>query len=417
MRPLLESGRIRLGDTLCTDEGRAADVKTGARVVVEEGFRQLAGARLGLIVNQTSRVGARHLSDLAAASGAAKLVGLFSPEHGLRGEVDAGEDVADGRDPRTGVPVHSLFGATHSPTADMLQDIDALVFDIQDVGARFYTYISTMGLAMQAAAGAGIRFVVLDRPNPLGGDYVSGFVMRSENRSFVGQYPIPITHGMTVGELAAMIKGEAMLDGLETLDLDVVAMRGWRRTMQWPLTGLEWIIPSPAIVDFETALVYAGMGLFEATATNYGRGTPMPFRLIGAPWVDAARLAGELTRLGFPGLGFEAVRFTPRGAAAGAFAPLFAGRELPGVKLTVREAESVRPVEAGLHILGAVMRHADSARQKGVIDKPDWLARISGSGSLAQDIAAGRSAEEIIASWRDEVHAFKKLRAPYLLYQ
>lgn len=392
-------------------------METGARVLAEEGFRQLAGARLGLIVNQTSRVGARHLADLAMACRAVNVAALFSPEHGPRGDAHAGEAVSDGRDPRSGVPVHSLFGATHAPTAEMLRGIDALVFDIQDVGARFYTYISTMGLAMRAAARAGVRFVVLDRPNPLGGEYVSGFVMRPESISFVGQYPIPIAHGMTVGELAAMIKGEAMLDSLETLDLEVVAMRGWTRSMLWPETGLEWVNPSPAITDFETALVYPGMGLFEAAATNYGRGTQTPFRLIGAPWIDAARLAGELSRLRLPGLGFEAVQFTPQSTGAGAFAPLFAGQELPGVKLTVSEAESVRPVEAGLHLLVAVVRHAESAGQEHVIDKPEWLARISGSDSLRRDIASGRNAEEIIASWRDEAHAFKRLRRPHLLYE
>ena len=431
VRPLVVSGRNRLwltvvcliGYGLTLDahgvaaQGGTATVATGAQVLVSEDFRKLAGARVGLIVNQTSRSGNAHLADLFAASDAVELVALFAPEHGLRGDAHAGEEVVDSRDTRTEVPVYSLYGKNHTPTADMLRGVDTLVFDIQDVGARFYTYITTMGLAMQAASRSGIRFVVLDRPNPLGGEYVSGFVMRDANRSFVGKYRIPIVHGMTVGELAQMIKGEAFLPGLTKLDLRVIAMRSWSRAMRWPETGLDWVNPSPAIVDYQTALIYPGMGLFEAASVNYGRGTDEPFRLIGAPWIDADRLADDINELELAGLRVEPTRYTPRSTGARAFDPAFAGEEVPGVRLWIDEPTRVQPVEAGVHFLAAVARHAREAGRGSVIDKRAWLAKISGTKQLARMIDAGKDADAIIAGWREEIWKFRALRAPYLLYE
>ncbi len=430
-RPLLVSGRCLLWlEVFCllvcaglvaaagaAAQGGTAKVASGAQVLVEEDFRRFAGARVGLIVNQTARVGPDHLADLVFASRNVSLVALFAPEHGLRGDAHAGEEVVDSRDTRTGAPVYSLYGKSRTPTAAMLRGLDTLVFDIQDVGARFYTYITTMGLAMQAAARSGVRFVVLDRPNPLGGEYVSGFVMRDANRSFVGKYPIPIAHGMTVGELARMIKGEAMLPGLEKLDLQVVPMQAWTRAMHWPDTGLDWVNPSPAIVDYETALIYPGMGLFEATAVNYGRGTDEPFRLIGAPWLDGEGLAAELTSLGLAGLRFEAVRYEPRSTGAGAFDPAYAGERIPGVRLIITDAKQVLPVEAGVDILAALVRHARAAGHDNIIDKRAWLAKISGTKNLARMIEAGKSADMMVAQWREEVWTFRALRSSYLLYE
>lgn len=391
-------------------------VTTGAQVLVDEGFERLAGARVGLIVNHTSRVRGTHLADLFAASDAVDLVALFAPEHGLRGDALAGEEVVDSKDARTGVPVYSLFGKDHAPTAAMLRGVDTLVFDIQDVGARFYTYITTMGLAMQSAARAGVRFVVLDRPNPLGGEYVSGFVMRDAHRSFVGKYRIPIAHGMTVGELAQLIKGEGLLPGLQGLDLQIIAMAAWKREMLWRETGLEWVDPSPAIVDPETAQIYAGMGLFEGTSLNYGRGTDEPFRLIGAPWIDANQLAADINGLGLAGLRAEPVRYTPRSTGARAFDPAFAGEDIPGVRLVVVEPSDLLPVETGIQLLAVTADHARNSGQESIIDKQDWLARISGTRQLARMIDAGKDAEAIIAGWREEIWKFRALRAPYLLY-
>lgn len=394
----------------------AGPVTTGTQVLTDDGFAKLAGRRIGLIVNQTSRGGSDHLIDLVSQAPDVTLSALFAPEHGLRGDAAAGEEVVDSRDARTGVAVYSLYGKTLKPKPAMLRGLDTLVFDIQDVGARFYTYISTMGLAMQAAARAGIRFVVLDRPNPLGGDYISGFVMRDAQRSFIGKYRIPIAHGMTIGELALMIKGEGLLPGLQALDLEVVAMRGWKRSMRWPDTGLAWVNPSPAIVDFATALAYAGTGLFEATATNFGRGTGEPFKLIGAPWVDGAALARELSALKRPGVVFDRVRFTPETGGPSAFAPLYAGQNIPGVRLLITDPARFQPVETGIYVLRGFAGHAARSGAPDVIDKPDWLAKMAGTGQLLQMIRRGMSADQIIAAWHDEVRAFAERRAPYLLY-
>src|SRR5262245_8423795 len=280
-------------------------VATGAEVLAQSGFAALAGKRVGLITNQTGRIGAEHLADLLSKAANLKLAAILAPEHGFRGEAEAGARVGDTVDARTGVRVFSLYGATKKPTRKMLRNVDVLVFDIQDIGTRFYTYISTMGLAMQAAATARIPLVVLDRPKPLGGDYVSGFVLEPELASFVGQYPIPIVHGLTVGELARMIKGEKWLAGLEELDLAVVEMRGWRRGMRWPELQRPWIATSPNIPTFEAALVYPGMGVVGEADVNEGRGTPTPFSLFGAPWLDSPRAIERLNALGLPGARFE----------------------------------------------------------------------------------------------------------------
>ncbi|RMH49629.1 MAG: DUF1343 domain-containing protein, partial [Bacteroidetes bacterium] len=390
-------------------------VRTGARVLADQQFEPLAGRRVGLIVNHTARVDSVHLIDLVAAAPDVELVALFGPEHGLRGEADAGETVEDGRDDRTGVPIYSLYGDTRRPTAEMLDGVDVLVFDIQDIGARFYTYISTMALAMQAAAEHGIAFMVLDRPNPLGGTYVSGFMLEPEQTSFVGQFPIPIAHGMTVGELAQMIRGEGLMDGLETLDLTVIPMEHWSRTQQWPDTGLEWVPTSPNIPDFETALIYPGACFIEATAASEGRGTREPFKLIGAPWVAAQALADTLNGRGLPGLRFEPATFTPRSIEGMASSPKLQDQEVHGVRFVVTDRQAVRPVEAGVHLLEALYRQSQ-ARAVPLITRPAWLARLAGTERLLAMLKDGATPEAIVAAWADEVEAFRRQRAPYLLY-
>ena len=280
-------------------------VRTGAELLVASGMAALAGRRVGLLTNHTARVGADHLADLIRQAPGTTLAAILVPEHGFRGEVEAGAAVKSSVDAKTGVPVLSLYGTNRKPTSQMLKGIDILVYDIQDIGARFYTYISTMGLAMQAAAEARLPFVVLDRPNPLGGEDVAGFVLEDAQRSFVGQFRIPMVHGLTVAELAALIRAERLLPGLEALDLRVMRMEGWDRAMRWPATGLPWVNTSPNIVSFETALVYAGVGLLEGTIASDGRGTTTPFTLVGAPWLEPGRIAGELEAARLPGVRFE----------------------------------------------------------------------------------------------------------------
>ena len=394
----------------------AAAVKTGAAVLAERGFDLLDGKRVGLVVNHTARVDTTHLIDLIAAAPNVELAALFGPEHGLRGSADAGEKIADGRDERTGVPVYSLYGETRKPTPDMLRGADALVFDIQDIGARFYTYISTMGLAMQAAAEQGISFVVLDRPNPLGGNYVSGFVLEPEHTSFVGQYPVPMVHGMTVGELARMIRDESMMEGLDGLDLQVVEMEGWRRDMLWSGTGLPWIAPSPNIPDFETALVYPGPVLFEATSVSEGRGTRQPFVQVGAPWLDGQAAADSLNAQGLAGVRFEAILFTPESIPGMASHPKLEGQTLEGIRHILTDERAFLPVETGIHVLDVFRRQAASNTPEELVNRPAGMARLAGTQRLLNMLKQGASPETVIASWEREVRAFREMRAASLLY-
>ncbi|GAB4230003.1 MAG: DUF1343 domain-containing protein [Methyloligellaceae bacterium] len=394
----------------------AERVVTGAQRLVREDFERLAGKRVGLIANHTTRVKEGHLADLLHASRRVALVALFGPEHGLRGTGDASEKIAHGRDEKTGVPVYSLYGDTRQPTADMLRGIDVLIFDIQDVGARFYTYISTMGLAMQVAAQAGIPFMVLDRPNPLGGVYMSGHLVTPENISFVSQYPIPLAHGMTAGELARMIGGEGFLPGLEKLRLEVVAMAGWRRDMLWSDTGLAWRPTSPNIPDFETALIYPGAGFFEATTASEGRGTGKPFRLIGTPWSDGGRLAETLNARRLPGVSFAPARFTPKRLPGMASDPKHRGKALDGVEITLTDPRLFQPVETGVHLLHAFREEA-KAQGKRLIDRPDWLAKLAGTRRFHDLLRKGGEPQAVIADWRKDIAAFAQKRAPYLLYE
>lgn len=391
-------------------------VTTGAEALVETGFAALAGKRVGLITNQTGLVGDDHLADLLSKAPNVTLAAILAPEHGFRGEAEAGAKVGHGVDARTGAPVFSLYDATRKPTPAMLRSIDVLVFDIQDIGARFYTYISTMGLAMQAAAEARLHFVVLDRPNPLGGDYVSGFVLEPPLASFVGQYPIPIVHGMTVGELARMIKGEKWLSGLDSLDLTVVAIRGWRRSMRWPELRRPWVATSPNIPTFEAALVYPGMGIVGEADVNEGRGTPTPFSVFGAPWLDGARMVERLKALGLVGVRFERADFTPRSIPGVAARPRFEGKPIGGVRLVVTDVARFEPLEAGMHVLATL---ADAARARGVaplIPNLSMFHTLAGTERLYRMLDAGSDGTAIIAAWQAEVERFRARRAQYLLY-
>ena len=388
-------------------------VQTGAQVLVSSDFARLQGLRTGLIVNHTARVGDEHLINLMHEAGGVVVAALFGPEHGLRGTEEDGVSIEDGVDDMTGAPVYSLYGQTRQPTPAMLEGLDVLVFDIQDVGARFYTFISTMGLAMQSAARAGLPFIVLDRPNPLSGTYVSGFVLEREQTSFVGQYAIPIAHGLTVGELARMIKGERLLPGLEELELEVIAMERWQRDMQWPDTKLPWVNTSPNIPGFETALVYPGTCFFEATSASEGRGTTQPFVHVGAPWVDGAQLATLLNGYALPGVTFEAVNFTPRPTEGMDMNPKLSGEELGGLRIVVTDRLQYRPVETGIHVMHAFFNTAPDAA--GFLSRPEWLARLAGTKRL-YDMLGSMKPNEIIASWQVEVAKFKARSVRYYLY-
>lgn len=394
-----------------TVEATMSPWRPGAAVAAADTFAVLRGQRVGLIGNHTSTVGDRHLADLLHEAPDVTLTALFGPEHGLRGTADAGTSVADGRDPDTGVPIYSLYGDTRRPTPAMLAEVDVLVFDMQDVGARFYTYISTMGLAMQAAAEADLPFVVLDRPNPLGGTYVSGFVLEDEQRSFVGQYPIPTAHGLTTGEVATMIQGEAWLEGLDNLSLMVVPMAGWQRNQRWDALETPWTPPSPNIPDAETALLYPGTCFIEATAASEGRGTDAPFRLIGHPDLDGAALAADLSSRALPGVAVTAASFTPS-SRPGASAPKHEGVSVEGIELRVTNADSLDAVALGVHLLEALLSHGGAE----MLERPTWLDRLAGTPRLREALENGIPSEAIIAAWDNEVAEFEDARSAYLLY-
>lgn len=408
---------IDIDDEEGADGGLAEEiVAVGSAVLAADRFSEISGARVGLIVNRASRVGDDHLVDLVAGAPDVELVALFAPEHGLRSDTGAGQEVADEIDPATGLPVYSLFGQTRQPTPDMLGGIDALVFDLQDVGSRAYTYISTMGLAMQAAAEAGIRFVVLDRPNPQGGRRVDGPVRSPELASFVGQYPIPAVHGMTVGELALAIKGEGWLPGLEDLDLRVIPMSGWRRDMTWAETGLAWVPPSPGLPTLDLVASYPSVVLFEATTLSVGLGTEASFGQVGAPWLDAEALSAELNASGLAGVRFEPTTFTPEPRRTVPDPP-YAGSTIPGVRVEVTDRAAIRPMAVAVHLLDAVLRAAgDVEPRPTVIDRPDFFDLLAGDRSLRWQLEDGVDPAVIVEGWQADLDSFEEIRSTYSRY-
>jgi len=406
-RPMPED--IRAVDTspwVIASESRREEVRTGIDVLAASGFEILAGKRVGLITNHTGRDRkGKSTIDLLHDAPGAQLVALFGPEHGIRGEAEAGERVASGRDARTGLPIHSLYGATRKPTPEMLAGLDVLVFDIQDIGARYYTYVWTMALAMRAAAEVGLEFVVLDRPNPLGGVVVQGNVLDPAYSSFVGLYPVPMRHGLTAGELARLLNEEHGIG----VKLTVVPVSGWRRDLWYDETGLPWTPPSPNIPLLESALHYPGTCLFEGTNLSVGRGTDAAFQQIGAPWLDAETLATRLNALELPGVRFEAIDFTPIAPGDGKFG----GERVRGVRFIATNRERYDPTRAAIAALVEIRRlHPDRLSWR-----ESHFDRLAGTDRLRRGIIAGASVAELTAGWDAAIHEFEDKRSAYLLYR
>ncbi|BAS28297.1 exo-beta-N-acetylmuramidase NamZ domain-containing protein [Limnochorda pilosa] len=365
----------------------------------------LKGKRVGVITNPTgiNRV-FRSVVDLLHEHPDIDLAAVFGPEHGFRGAEQAGARVGDQTDPVTGLPVYSLYGETRKPTAEMLEGLDVLVFDIQDVGVHFYTYVSTMAYAMEAAAEHGLEFVVLDRPNPIGGLDVQGPVIQEGYTSFIGVYPMPIRHGMTVGELAWYFNDAFDIDA----ELTVVPMKSWRRGEWYDQTGLPtWVMPSPNMPTLDTAIVYPGTALLEGTNLSEGRGTTRPFELIGAPFVDAEAFARYLNGRGLPGVVFRPTSFTPTFSK-------YPGEVVHGVQLHVTDRDRFDPVRAGIEILVAARRLYPDRFQ---IDRPEHFDLLTGDPSVRLGIENGASADIIEAAWQRDLEAFKQIRDRYLIYQ
>ena len=372
-----------------------------------EEFHLIEGKRVGLVTNHSGASSAlQSTADRLHQHPGTELVALFGPEHGIRGDAADGAPVANLRDPRTGVPIHSLYGERRQPGAAMLADIDVMLFDIQDVGARFYTYLYTMSLSMGACAERGLPFAVLDRPNPIGGERVEGNILDPEFHSFVGLYPIPIRYGLTVGELAMLFNAEFAIGA----ELHVVRMQNWERAFFWEETGLPWVPPSPNMPTVDTAVVYPGMCFFEGTNVSEGRGTCKPFEQVGAPFVDGARLSDRLNALELPGVFFRPVFFQPT-------AGKYADEVCQGVQLHVFDRDLFRPVHAGFTVLSAINQLWPTdftwRLPRGGIHNFD---RLAGTDQIRRALDAGTSADDLVAGWEKDLQSFLAVRDRYLLY-
>ncbi|MBS0344905.1 MAG: DUF1343 domain-containing protein [Proteobacteria bacterium] len=374
-------------------------VKTGIDVLEADAFAPLRGLRIGLLTNRSGvdASGRRSIDVLARASGVTLAV-LFSPEHGLAADREG--RIGDDSDSLSGLPVHSLYGATRRPTAAMLDGLDAVVVDLQDAGTRFYTYASTLAYLMEAAAAQGVRVIVLDRPNPLRADRVQGPLLDAERRGFTGYWPLPLRHGLTLGEFARLFRAEARVD----VQLQVIPMQGYRRDMWYDDTGLPWLPPSPNLTSLAAVERYSGVGIVEGAEVSVGRGTPTPFEVLGAPWIDGPRLANKLNALHLPGVRFGATRFQP-------VAGPYAGENCNGVRIIVDDRDAVDMPTLGIALAASLHR----------LDPRHFtLERILGNlGSRAtlEAIRAGTPPAAIAAAWHDELTTYLARRAAFLLYE
>jgi uncharacterized protein YbbC (DUF1343 family) len=381
-----------------------AQVSPGITVLLRDSSQLIAGKRVGLITNHTARdEKGRTTIDLLHHAPGVRLTALFAPEHGIRGAAPGGARISSGVDEKTGVRIYSLYGDTKTPTRRMLEDVDVLVYDIQDVGARMYTYVWTMTLAAEAAKKAGKKFIVLDRPNPIRDDVVEGGMIDRRYRSFTGLHNVPLRYGLTPGELARFLVATGEIDA----DITVIPMKGYRRTMWWDETGLEWISPSPNIRDVDAALMYPGMSFFEATNMSEGRGTSEPFRLVGARWLtDAASIARAMNARGLGGVRFETVR---RRIGRG---EKFGGETIPMIRLVVTDRDAIRSSEIAAYLLREIyMRHPKQFRwQAGV-----GIEELSGSRELRNTVQNG-GVNGLLGKWRQDAAHFAQKSTRLRLY-
>jgi uncharacterized protein YbbC (DUF1343 family)/CubicO group peptidase (beta-lactamase class C family) len=373
-------------------------VLTGIDVLIRDDFRPLKGRRIGLVTNHTGvdRAG-RTTIDLLHQAKDLKLVALFSPEHGIRGKLD--EKVNDSKDEKTGLPVYSLYGQRRKPTAEQLEGIDTLVYDIQDIGCRFYTFMTTLGYVLETAGQHKLHVVVLDRPNPIGGLVVEGPILDKDPESFVGYHPLPVRHGMTLGELAQLFNRERKINA----DLQVIQVEGWKREQLFDQTGLSWVNPSPNMRSLAAALLYPGIGLLETTNVSVGRGTDRPFEIIGAPWIDGRQLAEALDRLALAGVRFVPTRFTPTSST-------HSGKECGGVQIYLDDWRRFVSLPTGLAVACELKRLYPTEWQS-----PKYLRLLCNRATLAA-LERGDSATQIVQSWRKDLEGFGAKRKEYLIY-
>lgn len=376
---------------------------TGLDVLERDGFKQLEGKRVGLITNHTSvDLNGVNAVDAFYKAGNFKLAAIFSPEHGFRGTEEGGVYIASSSDPVTGVPVYSLYGKNKQrPTPEMLKDLDVLVFDIQDIGARFYTYLTTMGYAMEEAAKAGLPFMVLDRPNPIGG-LVEGPVLEPGISFFTAYFPVPARHGFTAGEMALFHKANLNLN----LNLTVVPLENWNRGLFFDQTGVVWTNPSPNIRNVNAEVLYPGLGCFEASNISVGRGTDRPFLWFGAPWMKAGKIAKGLSKAGLKGVKFSALKLTPD-------KDVFEGKLCEGVNIEITDKSAVRALDIFVHAVYLLRKHNGAEFKL----KPVEIRKMTGSSALYDMLEAGAKPVEIIAAFEKDNAGFKARAAKFLLYK
>jgi uncharacterized protein YbbC (DUF1343 family) len=363
------------------------------------------GKRVGIITNHTGRDrDGRFIVEIFRAQPGVKVTALFTPEHGIFGTADAGEKVTDIR--YEGIPAYSLYGKTKKPTAEMLSEVDVLVYDIQDVGVRYYTYISTLALALEAAAENGKQFVVLDRPNPLNGVTIEGNILEPKFASFVGMHPTPVRHGMTVGELANMMNGEGWLAKGVRADLKIIPMTDWKRGMWFEQTGLKFMSPSPNMKTLDTAVIYPGTCLLEGTNVSEGRGTKYPFLQFGAPWLKQGALIEELQKAGLQGLSFQPVLFTPSSSK-------FKDQPCRGVRIQITNRNTFDAFRFGIVLVKAIYDlHPEEMKfYEGHFD------RLCGTDAIRKTIANHQPLNALFETWRQQIEVFRKIRRKYLLYE
>ncbi|TPQ16629.1 exo-beta-N-acetylmuramidase NamZ family protein [Streptomyces sporangiiformans] len=379
-------------------------LRTGFERLAAGGYAPLDGERVGIVTNPTGITrDVRHIVDVMHADDRVNLIAVFGPEHGFRGTAQAGGSEGRYDDPATGLPVYDTYLKSGRPLADIFtaSGVDTVVFDIQDVGARFYTYIWTLYDCMEAAALAGKRFVVLDRPNPVTGRAAHGPVLHKEFATFIGRQPISQAHGMTVAELARLFNGEFLTS---PVPLETVLMSGWKRTQFYDDSGLPWVPPSPNMPTPDTALVYAGTCLFEGTNLSEGRGTTRPFELLGAEGIDR-HWASEVNRLGLPGVHFREAYFAPTFSK-------FQGKTVGGVQVHVHDRTAYDPVRTGIALLVTARKAWSGFAWR----SDNWIDKLTGSTQVRTMIDAGASADEVVAAWQGELAAFRRVRREYLLY-
>ena len=377
----------------------SARVQPGLDVLVAQRFAPLKGKKIGLITNHTGvDFNGKSSVELLAHAPRVELVALFSPEHGIAGHSD--DNVASSKDPSTGLPIYSLYGDTRRPAPEMLKGLDALVFDVQDAGVRFYTYTTTMGYCMEEAAKAGIAFYVLDRPNPIGGEIVEGPMLDPDKTAFVAYFPVPVRYGLTIGELAQLYNTENHIN----CELHVIAMKNWRRNYFYENTGLRWIPPSPNLRTMKGAVLYPGLEILQNAGVSVGRGTTAPFEEFGAPWMNGEEVAAALNALNLPGVRFANEPFIP-------VSGLYAGKRCAGVGIRVTDRAAVRSMRLGLEIAALLEKKYPEQ-----FDATKTLLLL-GNQKTVDDLNAGWPPEKIIGSWSGDLAAFDAVRRKYFLYK